>query len=384
MTLSSQRHRFDIPPGLAYLNCAYLSPLMDTVMAAGEAGLRAKQHPWTIVRKDFHDPVDATRQRFATLIGCTADDVALVASSSYGVATAALNTPLERGRNVVLLAEEHASNTYAWVLKARAAHAELRVVERPADGDWTAAVLARIDADTAIAALPPVHWTDGGRLDLVAIGRRLREVGATFVVDATQTMGAVPFDVRAVRPDWLVASAYKWLMSPYTLAFLYVDPAHHQGTPLEQHDFCRAGARDAEGRTGWVFEFQPGARRYDMGERSNWVSLPMVQAAVDQLLDWTPAAIAATLEPLVDTVAAEAEDRGFRVPPKPHRSPHFTGFWPSEPFPADIARRLSDKGVEVSYRGGAIRVSPHLYNDRTDVDRLFGALDAVLRSGNHQ
>lgn len=376
--LPCQRHRFDIPEGIAYLNCAYLSPLMDTVMAAGHAGMARKQHPWTLGRADFHDPVEAVRERFAALIGAAPGDVAVVGSTSYGVATAAQNLALQPGQNVVLLAEEHASNTYAWVLKARAEGCELRVVARPSDGDWTSAVLECIDDATGLAALPTVHWTDGGRLDLVAIGQRLRAVGARFVVDATQSLGAVPFDVGNVRPDWLCCSAYKWLLCPYSLAFLYAAPEHQAGTPLEQHEFVRAGARDREGKTGWNFEFQPGARRYDMGERSNFIGLPMAIAALDQLLDWTPKAIAATLAPLVDAIAEGGAERGLRSAPPAHRSSHFLGLWPTDAFPDDVTKRLSAQGVEVSLRGGALRISPHLYNDGLDVGRLFAALESAL------
>ena len=374
MILPSQRHRFDLPDGLAYLNCAYLSPLMDTVMAAGQRGLAAKQHPWTITRREFHLPVEAVRERFARLIGAAADDVAIVASSSYGVATASLNLPLERGQNVVLLADEHASNTYEWVRRARDVAAEVRVVPRPADDDWTAAVLERIDAATGIAALPPVHWTDGTTLDLRAIGARAREVGAAFVVDATQTVGAVPFDLERVRPDYLVVSAYKWLLCPYSIAFLYVAPDRQEGRPLEQHEFVRKGVLEREGQTGWTFEFQPGARRYDMGERSNFIALPMVEAALDQLLEWTPAAIALTLEPLVDRLADAAAELGWTAPTKAHRSPHLIGLRPPQPASLDLVKQLAAKGVEVSLRGPGLRVSPHLYNDDNDAARLIQAL----------
>ncbi|TVQ31308.1 MAG: aminotransferase class V-fold PLP-dependent enzyme [Geminicoccaceae bacterium] len=376
MAIPSQRHRFDIPPDLAYLNCAYLSPLMDTVMAAGRRGLASKQHPWTITRRDFHLPVEAVRKRFAQLLGATADDVALVASSSYGVATASLNLELARHQNVVLLAEEHASNTYEWVRRARAVEAELRVVPRPADSDWTAAVAEHIDQATAIVALPPVHWTDGTRVDLAAIGILCRKVGAAFVVDATQTMGAIPFDLAAVRPDYLVASAYKWLLCPYTLAFLYVAPQHHNGRPLEQHEFVRAGVLEREGATDWTFDFQPGARRYDMGERSNFIALPMVEAALDQLLEWTPEAIAASLEKLTSSIARRAEAIGWTVPPAAHRTQHMIGIRPPEPAALDLVQKLSARGVEVSLRGGGLRISPHLYNDENDVERLFEALES--------
>jgi selenocysteine lyase/cysteine desulfurase len=373
----SQRHLFDLDERIAYLNCAYLSPLMHEVMAAGEAGLARKRHPWTIRREDFHAPVEAVRERFARLIGATADDTAIVPSSSYGVAVASLNLPIGRGQNVVHLDEEHASNTLEWRRRAGEAGAEVRAVARPADGDWTSAVLQEIDRDTALVACPNVHWTDGGRVDLVAVGRRCREVGAALVVDATQSIGAMPFDVAEVRPDFLVCSAYKWLLCPYTLAFLYAAPHRQAGRPLEQHAFSRLGAEKSEGLTEYVLEFQPGARRYDMGERSNWVSLPMAQVAIEKLLHWSVPAIAAALAPLTAQLAEAGRQLGFEVPPEGHRAPHMIGLRAPWVRP-ELGSALSERGVEVSVRGDAVRVSPHLYNHEGEVDRLIEAL-AQLR-----
>jgi selenocysteine lyase/cysteine desulfurase len=378
LPLPNQRHHFDIPAEVTYLNCAYLSPLMHGVMASGETGLARKRHPWTIRREDFYQPVEEARERFARLVGAAADDVAIVPSSSYGAAVASANLPLERAQNIVHLADEHASNTLEWLCRAGAVGAGVRTVERPAGGDWTSAVLERIDSGTALAALPNLHWTDGGLLDLVAIGRRCREVGAALVVDGTQSIGAMPFDVQAVQPDFLLCSAYKWLLCPYTLAFLYAAPHRQAGQPIEHHSFSRAGAETSEGRTAYVFEFQPGARRYDMGERSNFVSLPMAVTAIDQLLAWTPAEIAATLEPLTLRAAELAETRGFAVPPAGHRAPHMIGIRAGDRFDVGLARELATRGVEVSLRGDALRVSPHLYNDQAHIERLFEELDRIV------
>ena len=375
--LPCQRHLFDIPEGVTYLNCAYLSPLLRSVHEVGKAALARKVHPWTIVRSDFHDDVERARARFAKLINATADDIAIVSSTSYGIAVAGANLPLERGQHVLVLADQHASNVLQWQKRAKESGGEVATVPRPADGDWTTAVLERLDRTTAIAALPNLHWTDGGTLDLVAIGRRCRELGAALVIDGTQSVGAMPLDVGAVQPDFLVVSAYKWLLCPYTLGFLYAAPHRQDGRPIEEHGQSRQGAATAEGKTGYTLEFAPGARRYDMGERSNFISLPMAVAAMDQLADWGVPTIAATLRGLTSRVAAEAERRGFSLPPAAHRAPHILGFRSAEGFSVETAKQLAAEGVHVSLRGGALRVSPHLYNDDADVDRLFSVLDRI-------
>lgn len=110
---------------------------------------------------------------------------------------------------------------------------EIEFVKRPEDDDRTKAVLSAIDERTAITALPHCFWIDGTRLNLSQIGWRCREIGSALVIDATQSLGTVPFEVREVQPDFPILSAYKWLLCPYTLGFLYVVPQHQDGVPLE-------------------------------------------------------------------------------------------------------------------------------------------------------
>ena len=114
----------------------------------------------------------------------------------------------------------------------RSALGAIVTVPCPDDGDWTGAVIAAIDERTAVAALPQCHWTDGATIDPVAIGARCRTVGAALVLDLSQSLGAVPFDVRAVQPDFLVTVAEKWLLGPLQMAFLYVAPRWHDARPI--------------------------------------------------------------------------------------------------------------------------------------------------------
>jgi selenocysteine lyase/cysteine desulfurase len=191
----------------------------------------------------------------------------------------------------------------------------------------------------------------------------------------------MPFDVGAVQPDFLVCSAYKWLLCPYTLAFLYAAPHRQNGHPIEEHGANRAGAEHAEGRTAYTVEFQAGARRYDMGERSNFINLPMAVAALTQIRDWGVANIAQTLAQIVDAAAETGASLGLHAPPGPHRAPHMLGLRPADGFAPALARTLAAEGIHVSVRGGALRLSPHLYNMTADAERLFAALRRHLQGG---
>src|SRR5439155_5875134 len=161
-------HLFDIPDSITYLNCAYLSPDLKAVTAAGRAALERTAHPWSIAVPDFFDTGEEIRSLVASLLDGDADGVALVPSASYGIGVATNNIEVRPGQRIVVLAEEFPSNYYPWREVG-----EVTAVPRPSGGDsWTDAVLSQIDDRAAVVAVPHCHWTDGTTLDLDAVGAR--------------------------------------------------------------------------------------------------------------------------------------------------------------------------------------------------------------------
>jgi len=372
--LPSQRDLFDIPDDVSYLNCAYMSPQLRSVRAAGERAIAAKSRPWEISPADFFADSETARALFAELIGGDADGVAIIPSVSYGIAVAAANLPLAPGQNVVVLEEQFPSNVYPWLERASDCGAAVVTVPRPADHDWAAAIDDCMDGNTAIVAVPNCHWTDGSLVDLVRVGARARELGAALVVDATQSLGAYPFDVARVRPDFLVTAAYKWLLGPYSLGFLYADRERRAGRPLEHNWITRAGSEHFGGLVQYTSDFQPGARRYDMGERSNFALLPMALAALRQILDWKVEAVAAAIGELTGRIETGAAALGIAAMPANRRAPHLVGLRLGGDAPDELATQLAARQVFVSVRGDRLRVAPHVYNTAADVDRFIAAL----------
>ena len=380
IVLGSQRGLFEIPEGISYLNCAYMSPQLRAVRAVGEEAVARKSRPREISPRDFFADSEKARELFARLVGGDAEGVAVIPSVSYGTAVAMANVSLIKGQNVVVLEEQFPSNVYPWRELAKRARAEVVTVPRPADHDWTSAVLEHIDERTAVVAIPNCHWTDGSLLDLVRTGERAREVGAVLVVDATQSLGAYPLDVSLVRPDFLVCAAYKWLLGPYSIGYLYVGEAYREGTPIEHNWISREGSEDFARLVKYTDAYGPGARRYDVGERSNFVLLPMAIEALRQILAWGVENIAVTLRELTDRIEGEAEGLGLGVVPAPMRAEHMMGLALGPEAPGDLAVRLAEENVFVSMRGRNLRVSPHLYNTERDVERLFSSLARHLRA----
>ena len=368
MSLSSQRDLFAMPEDVTYLNCAYLGPQLRSVTAAGLDAVRQKEQPWDVTPDRYFSGPESLRSCFASLIGADAEGVAFVPSVSYGVGVAAANLPLD-GRSTLMLAEDFPSDVYGWQLAG-----PVVTVPRPADDDWTSAVLSRIDDSIRVVAVPHVHWTDGGLVDLVRVGEAARAVGAALVVDATQSLGALPLDIDAVQPDFLMAAGYKWLLGPYSLGYLWVAPHRRDGVPLEANWINRENSDDFARLIDYREGYQPGARRYDVGERSNFVLVPMAQAALTQIAAWGIAEIAETCAELTSHLATGAEKLGLRTAPEHLRGPHLLGIRFPDGLPDGLDERLAEQRIYVSVRGESVRVSPHVYNSTADCDRLLDAL----------
>jgi selenocysteine lyase/cysteine desulfurase len=284
---------------------------------------------------------------------------------------------VQERQRILILEDQFPSNVYSWRELAKHSGAKLVTVSRPPDNDWTSAVLDDLDEDTAVVAVPNCHWTDGSLLDLARIGERAKEAGAALVVDAIQSLGAHPLDVREVRPDFLVASAYKWLLGPYGIGFLYADEGWREGTPIEHNWINRRGSDDFSRLVGYQDAFQPGARRYDVGERSNFALLPMANEALRQILHWGVENVSATIGVLTALVERKAKDRGVEAIPAKMRARHMIGLKLGSSFPEDLAAQLAAQNVFVSVRSESVRVSPHLYNTEEDINRLFAALSTA-------
>jgi selenocysteine lyase/cysteine desulfurase len=211
-------------------------------------------------------------------------------------------------------------------------------------------------------------------IDVEAVARRCRSVGAVLVLDTTQSTGALPLSISAVDPDYLVAASYKWLLGPYSLGFLYAAPRHQQGRPLEQGWIAREGARDFRTLANYGEALEPNARRFDMGERSNFALLPVAGAAIEQLLAWSVPNIAETLGATTAALAERLAERGITSLPPEHRAPHYLSVRLEAGLPDEIEERLAAANVHVSLRGDRMRITPHLYNDDSDMDRLVRSL----------
>jgi selenocysteine lyase/cysteine desulfurase len=381
MMLTCQKHRFSLPDDLHYLNGAYMSPLSKAVQEAGQRGIMRKAVPSQISPDDFFTESNLARERFAALVNADPNRVAIIPAASYGIATVARNLTAEAGQKIVVLHEQFPSNVYAW-RQFRERGVEVITVHPPESQqrgqDWNERLLESITPDTALVALSHVHWTDGTRFDLVTIGKRAREVGAALVIDGTQSVGALPFDVQTIQPDALIVAGYKWLMGPYSIGFAYYGERFDQGTPLEDNWIARRGSEDFSRLVDYQDAYAAGAVRFDVGERSNPILLPMMIAALDDIHERGVSRIQAYCAALTQDFIEAAAALGYRVEDRAWRAAHLLGLrLPAGVQLEPLTASLSQRQVTVSVRGDAVRVSPNVYNDDADMAALLDALQAA-------
>jgi selenocysteine lyase/cysteine desulfurase len=381
--LASQRHLFEMPRDICYLNSASYSPLPSKTLEAGRAAVGRKGAPWTLDAAFANRQHERARAAAAALIQADPADIALIPSVSYGVATAAKLCTIARGARVIVLEDDHSSPVLEWRIRADAEGFTVETVRRPDDGDWTSAVLAAIERPGAppvgLASISSVHWSDGGLIDVDAVAAALKRQNAVFLIDATQSAGVLAMDVARLDPDFVIFPTYKWLLGPYGRAFIYVAKRHQDGLPLEQ---TSAGRRNVRAENDVYFtdlRYVADARRFDMGERDHFISMEMAAIGMEMLAGWGASAVAQRLASLTERIAEGVRGIGLRISDRRLRAPHILSLSFPNGMPQGLIEGLATEGVYVAARLGRLRISPHVFNDEADADRIVAVLAQRLR-----
>jgi selenocysteine lyase/cysteine desulfurase len=337
-------------PTRGYLDTGtYALPPRSTLWALEQAlvGWRTRQR-W----RDWEEDAEACRALFARFVGARPEDVALVSAVSAGAGIVAASLPAGPGDNVVLYERDFMSVVLPWRgLRARGVELRLLPLERLADG---------IDERTALVAVSSVQSADGAVADLEA----LKGTGARLFVDGTQAVGAVRTDVDGV--DYLVSHAYKWLLSPRGLAFLYVRPERRA-----EIEPWTAGWKSCpqpyEDYYGFP-ELTDDARRLDVSVP--WFAAAGARRSLELLVSLGAGRIAEHNLALAERFAAEL---GLAAPSSP--------ILRVDVGDAEAAvDRLRAAGVACSARGGSVRLCFHLYNEPEDVDPALEALGSFVQA----
>jgi selenocysteine lyase/cysteine desulfurase len=360
-----------------FLDCAAQGPLPNVAAEAARAAVRQKQLPFLIEDEDYFALPEAVRVLAARLMGCDAEDVAVTHSCTAGLALVAEGLDWRAGDEVLIPETEFPANVYPW-LHLRDRGVQVRFV--PPGDDLAAALRPR----TRVVACGHVHYVTGARRALAPLAAACHAAGALLVVDATQSIGAVPLDVRADGPDLVAAAAYKWMLGPYGTGVAYVAPALRERLRVRGAgwmNFAGAHAFNELGR--YDLTWRPGARRFDAYEPACFLNLYALRASLEYVLALPggPAAVLAHARALFARLAGGLDPARYRMDGAldAERGSTLVAVEPLDPARVPpLAAALRTAKVRVSVRANRLRVSPHLYNDDRDVDRL---LDVLARAG---
>jgi len=358
-----------------------MAPLLHSVEEKGIEGLQRKRNPVSIKPADFFSEVKGVRQKFGAMVNAEPSQVAVMPAVSYGMNSVIRNIPCSSGQHALTISEEFPSCYYTAERWCRDHGSELRVVARKDDvpekgRDWNDRILEAISRDTAFVVMASVHWMNGTLFDLESIGARCRETGTKLIVDGSQSVGALPMDVKKYNIHALICAAYKWLMGPYSTALSYLHEDFNQGVPLEESWMTRPNAERFDRLTQYVDGYKPGATRFDVGQSSNFISMPMLDRALAQLLEWGIPEIQEYGRVLSLPLINYFKSRGVKLDEEAHRAHHLMGMsLPPETNGEALMDELQSRNVYVSLRGNNIRISINVFNDESDVGELIAALE---------
>jgi len=381
--LVNQSDKFDLPADVNYLNGAYMSPLLKEVASVGERALLKKLRPYEISVADFFTDVQKVREEFTRLInGNDPSRIVMIPSVSYGIANVTNNIQLN-GRNIVLASNQFPSNVYPWFELAKQQGGRVELIEPPgvweARGEqWNEHLMNAIDDHTAVVSIGHVHWADGTRYNLEAIREKTRKHNALLIIDGTQSVGAMPFDIRRFEPDAVICAGYKWLLGPYGLGVAYYGEAFDDGQPIEQSWINRKGSDNFAALVDYEEEYQPGSLRYGMGEQSNLILVPMLLRSLQQLNEWQPANIQAYCRSITEAPIEQLRSLGFWIENYEFRSAHLFGVRHRHIDVQKLKQQLEDEKIYVSLRGNAVRVAPYVHNTEDDLLHLVDMLKSFI------
>lgn len=382
--IQSQKHLFNLDPEVHYLNNAYRAPQLRSAEEAGIASIIKQRNPFLLKQSDFFEGVDSVRTTFGKLVNCDSSEVAIIPSTSYGFASVLNNVKSKAGGKAIVVQDEFPSGYFSICRWAKENQASISTISFDKGSDskgesWNANLLDAIDAQTSVVLISSVHWMSGVKFDLEEIGNKCHQMGAVFIVDGTQSVGAMPIDVKACKIDALICASYKWLLGPYSIALAFIGDKFHNGIPLEESWLNRVNAKDFSKLSEYESEYFPGASRYSVGEPSNFILMPMLQASLNQILKWTPEAIQVYSKTLNQPFLNYIQSIGGKHESEAFLAEHlFAPHLPNEINTEQLKKELEANNIFVSIRGEYLRVSVNVFNDSQDIEALIRVIEKQL------
>lgn len=365
------RELFPVTQNLVYFNHAAVGPLS---VRAHEAMVRhaTDQRDFGALHwRAWYAEIDAVRESAARLIGAQADEIAILKNTSEGLSFVAEGLKWSEGDNVVTSALEFPSNWTPWKrLEDRGV--SVRVADVPA----VESIEPLIDDRTRVVTVSSVAFHNGYTADLEALGDLCERRGVLFCVDAIQSVGVLPIDVKKAKIDFLSADGHKWMCASEGAAIFYV-----AAETREQLNVLETGWTNIERQGKFIntgTTLVAGGRRFEAGSL-NTNGVYGLRAAIDLLHEIGIEVVRERAIAVATLLADGLESIGWKVAsPRPIASPIIGATPPNvEKSLLWWHRQLEEQGVVSAPREGLLRFSPHFYNDESEVARVIYVLQQL-------
>ncbi len=366
---------FPVSQKWAYFDHAAVAPLPRRSANALREWAADQESNGVVHWLSWEKKLDALRRNLATLIHAQADEIAFVPSTTHGIGLIAEGFPWKPGDNVVTASEEYPSNIYPWMNLADRG-VTLRLVPGRDDRVWTEDLANAIDDRTRVLTISHVEFASGFRNDLDALAEICRNRGVALFVDAIQGLGPLPIDVSKTPIDFLCADGHKWLLGPEGAGLLYI--RREWIDRLRPIGVGWHSVTSSYNTPGVDFTLKPNAQRWEGGSYV-MPGLQAFAASVGLLMEIGPEAVSARILDRAEAVRETARSAGWTVCGS-NRPEDRSGIVPLTKAGVDpnaFARDVRERGIALACRRERVRISPHIYNDAADLERLGEALRSV-------
>ncbi len=367
--------------GAIWLNCAHQGALPRVAAAEAEEAIAWKRAPWNMTTERFSMIPQRLRQALGELIGAPAEEIILGNSASYGLHLLANGIPWQAGDEILLMQGDFPSDILPWLaleqrgVRVRLIRPERRVLQ-PEE------LLSNITSSTRLLCLTLVHSLSGYAVDAEALGAVCRARGVTFVLNASQALGARRFSVANTPVDAITSVGFKWLCGPYGTGFCWIKPELRESLTYNQAYWLSMQTADDLAKEPSVPTLRSdlGARRYDVFGTANFFNFKPWAAAIEYLLSQGLENIEAYGNHLVARLIEGLDQNKFDLHSPRSGAARSTLVFISHKRPEVnhlIYEELRRRRIFVAHRAGKLRLAPHLYNTSEEIDRVLAALNAV-------
>jgi cysteine desulfurase / selenocysteine lyase len=368
---------FSLDPSIVYLNHAAVAPwpdcTVDEVVAfARQNGLQGSlDYPLWLSKEN------SLRALLAKLINASStDDIALLKSTSEGLSLIAYGLEWQAGDNIVSIAQEFPSNRIVWE-SLQSQGVELRLLDLNASEHPEQELLELCDQRTRLISVSSVQYASGRRMNLELLGNYCRSQPTIFVIDAIQSLGAIPFDLTQCQADIVIADGHKWMLGPEGLALFYCREELRQTLKLHQYGWHMVEAMGEFDRTDW----QPAnnARRFECGS-PNMLGMHALHASLSMLLAIGIEQVASSIYENTQNIIRQVDLLEFELvtPREPDLRAGIITFRVPGIDNQLLYQTLMKQKVVCACRGGGIRFSPHFYNTTEQIEEAFSRLTKLL------